>query len=174
MGRKVGKITRLGKGKFIDGKQKVSFIHLIQQKKYIESATPNLGSFSFDNQYNIEKHKEEYETAKWMHSNLGGDIKLLSESEKYGVKMPDYNWRGKLWELKTVTTEKSADSAVRQALKQILNNPGGVILDYKENNIIISELEKIIESRVKRSAVNNVDIMILSKGKIEKVISYKK
>lgn len=81
--------------------------------------------------------------------------------------MPDYIWNNKYWELKTTTTEKSANSAVRKAIKQISDNPGGIILNYN-SDINIQEVINVIEKRVDASKDNRIsfDIMVLVKNKI--------
>ena len=53
----------------------------------------------------------------------GGDIKLLKESKEQGSKTPDFLWNGRNWELKGVTTLNSIDRAIREAAKQIQDNP---------------------------------------------------
>ncbi len=63
-------------------------------------------------------------------------------------KRPDYLWNGKLWDLKTATTEKSANSAIRHGLRQIWNNPGGIILDYRGKQIDLSVLQNVIQKRL--------------------------
>ena len=87
--------------------------------------------------------------------------------------MPDYLWNEKYWELKTTTTEKSANSAIRKGIKQISNNPGGIILNY-ENEIDLQKTIEVIEKRIKGSKAEDIkiDIMIIEKGKILKILRY--
>ena len=125
-------------------------------------------------QKTLQKFAEEIKTAQWLHENLGGDIVLLAEDGGLYEKTPDFLWRGKGWELKTTTTEKSADSALRNALKQILENPGGVILDYGDNEVSIQDIEKIVIRRLERQEKCTADILILNHGKIVRAIRYKK
>ena len=79
----------------------------------------------FPDDYNRSTHKSEIKVAEWLLENFGGDIRLLSESKKQGVKTPDYDWKGKFWDLKEISTNAAADSAIRKGLKQISSNPGG-------------------------------------------------
>ncbi len=69
-------------------------------------ASPGKGVISYDKGYNVSTHKSEIDFADWLHSYYGGDIRLLSESTKDGVLMPDFIWNNKFWDLKSVTTEK--------------------------------------------------------------------
>lgn len=143
-------------------------------EEYQRNAKPGAGTLTYGEGYRISHHAEEIKTAQWLHENLGGDIVLLAEDGGLYEKTPDFLWRGKEWELKTTTTEKSADSALRNALKQILENPGGVILDYGDNEVSIQDIGKIVIRRLERQEKCTADILILNHGKIVRAIRYKK
>ena len=117
-------------------------------EEYLQTATPGKGTITYDEGYNRTRHADEVKTAQWLHDTLGGDIVLLNEAQGYKILTPDYRWRGKLWDLKSVTTEKAANSAVRHGLKQIQSAPGGVILNYGENSISLSELKNVLKNCV--------------------------
>ena len=85
-------------------------------REYVDNAKPGMGSIRYDGVYDKMRHADEVEVASWIHDNLGGNIMLLNEVQEVGVKTPDYVWREKLWDLKTTTTAKSANSAVRHGL----------------------------------------------------------
>ena len=104
---------------------------------------------------------------------MGGDIELLNESSVDGTKMPDYIWRGKYWELKSTTTSKAANSAIRKGIKQIERNPGGIILNY-DAEIDIQETINVVEKRMKGSKQDDipVDVMIIKNGKLEIILRY--
>lgn len=140
---------------------------------YYGTSTPRKGKIEYDKDYKESKHKEEIEVANLLFNTFGGNIKLLNESNIAGQMMPDYLWNGKLWDLKTVTTEKSADSAIRKGLKQIISNQGGVILDYRGKEINQDILIKTIDTRMKRGHYSTVDIIIMLNDKI-KIFRYKK
>ena len=143
-------------------------------EEYQRNAKPGAGTLTYGEGYRISHHAEEIKTAQWLHENLGGDIVLLAEDGGLYEKTPDFLWRGKGRELKTTTTEKSADSALRNALKQILENPGGVILDYGDNEVSIQDIGKIVIRRLERQEKCTADILILNHGKIVRAIRYKK
>lgn len=143
-------------------------------EEYQRNAKPGAGTLTYGEGYRISHHAEEIKTAQWLHENLGGDIVLLAEDGGLYEKTPDFLWRGKGWKLKTTTTEKSADSALRNALKQILENPGGVILDYGDNEVSIQDIGKIVIRRLERQEKCTADILILNHGKIVRAIRYKK
>lgn len=141
---------------------------------YKENAKPGTGSIIFSEWYDRNSHKNEVKVARIIHQEFGGDIKLLTESSVEGEKMPDYIWNDKLWELKSTSTEKAVDSAIRKGLKQIAKNPGGIVLDFSENEINLKDAQKFISDRMGRRDDVPADIMIIQKGKIIKIVRYKK
>ncbi len=142
-------------------------------KEYERAKYPRQGKITVDDGYDRGLHAEEVSTAQWLHKNLGGDIRLLNESSVDGIKMPDYMWNGKYWELKSTSTEKAANSAIRKGIKQIEDNPGGIILNYN-SEINLQEAIDVIEKRMKGSKHGDipVDIMIVQKGKLRIVLRY--
>lgn len=142
--------------------------------EYFRNATPGKGQITYEEGYNISKHKDEEAAAKWILNTFGGDIKLLTESFVDGVKRPDFEWNGMLWDLKSTTTAKAADSAVRKGLQQIIENPGGIILDYGNNEVSLDAATKVIDTRMVRSNTAKADIIIVQNGQAVKIYRYKK
>lgn len=142
-------------------------------EEYRRTAKPGEGSITYDEGYNRTRHAAEIKTAQWLHDTLGGDIVLLQENLG-GAKKPDYIWRKKFWELKNITSDKAADSAVRGALKQIVENPGGVILDCGENEIGRVALQAVINARISRSSKFTVDVFVIQREELLAVWRYKK
>ncbi len=133
--------------------------------EYLRAATPGVGSITYDDGYDRERHAAEIKTAQWLHDNLGGDIVLLQEINRDKQKTPDYLWRGRLWDLKTISSAKAANSAVRHGLKQIENNPGGIILDFGNNKFSLTQLWEIVNKRMGWYATQGkYDILVLAKG----------
>lgn len=131
-------------------------------REYLDGAAPGKGLLTYDADYMVEQHQNEVRMADWLHNTFGGDIRLLTEVNEQEVKTADFLWRGKLWDLKTVTTEKAANSAVRKGLQQIRENPGGVILDYRGAAIDLDKLSEVVEKRLKwRHDSFSVDIMLV-------------
>ncbi len=79
---------------------------------------------------------------------------------------------GTLWDLKTTTTEKAANSAIRYGMKQIANNPGGIILNFEDRAFDMPKLIETISRRIAWYPKDCVDIIIISKGEIVKVLRY--
>lgn len=153
-------------------KQSSTIIDITQE--YFSSAHPGIGNIVFDKGYDKQRHVNEIITAQWIHDTFGGDITLQAESLLSGEKTADYRWNGKLWDLKNTSSEKAADSALRKGLKQINTNPGGIILDYGNKMPDIEKLDKIIESRMKRSSPLVADVIIKSENNVIKIIRHKK
>lgn len=141
---------------------------------YYGYAAPGKGTIEKDTGYKEALHVEEVDMAKFLKGRFGGDIRLLKEVNEDKVKTPDFMWNGKMWDLKTVTTEKSADTAVRKGLKQIKENPGGIVLDYRGKDISEEGVRKVIDSRMKRGYEKDTDIMVIFGGDKIKVYRYKK
>lgn len=136
------------------------------KSEYLTSAVPGAGSIEQDANYDPVRHADEIKTAQWLHENLGGDIVLLNEANNYKAMTPDYLWNRKMWDLKTVSTEKSANSAVRHGLKQIQENPGGIILNYEQNKISVELLKDVLQKRLNASATQDVDIVVLANDEL--------
>ncbi len=143
-------------------------------EEYLRSATPAQGTVICEDGYKVKVHQSEISMANWLYRTFGGDIKLLNESKEPGDKTPDFLWNGRYWELKGVTTKNSVDRAVREAAKQIQAYPGGVILDVTASDLSIEEIEDTIGQRVKRIALDSVDVLIISRKSLKKILRYKK
>ena len=143
-------------------------------QEYLNAATPGQGSVTYDDAFDKDRHQAEVSFSKWLHKMFGGDLHLLDEVNQDKVQTPDYVWRGKLWDLKTVSTEKAADAAIRHGLKQINENPGGIFLDYRGREIDLSKLQSVIDSRMRHSKAGSVDIMAVLSDTLVKVLRYKK
>lgn len=122
-------------------------------KKYIDSAKPRMGKVRYENGYRIKGHKTEIEVANQLRDQFGGKFVLLKEANAQGIKTPDYLWCGKQWELKSISTAKAADMAIRKATKQIAKTPGGVVLQCT-GSINTDEFIRIIDDRAVRSVVS--------------------
>lgn len=141
--------------------------------EYVRKSQPGKGEIIYENGYKIQTHKDEINVAEWLHRNFGGDIVLINEKNIQNVKSADYFWNGKLWDLKTVTTEKAANSAIRKGIKQIVANPGGIILNYGNSNISTTNLIKEINHRLEYSDIS-IDIIVICNNRLEKVYRNKK
>lgn len=141
--------------------------------EYLDNAQPGTGRVTYEEGYHISRHSEEIKTAQWLHENLGGDIVLLQENLG-GEKRPDYLWNQKYWELKSISTEKAADSAVRGAIKQIEKIPGGIIVDCGNDVKSYADLQRTVANRMRRSCNFNADVVIIKDGKLAHVLRYTK
>lgn len=139
---------------------------------YLSQAKPGEGRISYEDGYSYTEHRAEVGAVEWLHKTFGGDVMLLQEVNADKKKTPDLLWDGVFWDLKTISTEKSADSAIRYGLKQIEEKPGGLILDFVGESFDLSRLTEIVGHRLRRSAKSSVDIIITSFGKLISVQHY--
>ena len=174
LGAKTGAVTR--KQRAFDKAQvrltSITSDNVDVKDLYVRNATPNIGVLKYENGFEPKKYPTEVSFATWLHSTLGGDITMLAETKI--SKMADYLWNGKLWDLKSVTTEKAANAAVRKGLKQIDSNPGGIFLDFGNNDICLDELVNVIDNRMRWHKDKSADIFIVQNGIVVKVLRYTK
>lgn len=145
-------------------------------KIYYSEATPKKGNIDTTSGYDKEKYVNETNVSKLIFEKLGGDIVLLEPFPASDQrKRADYLWNQAFWELKTCSTAKATDKAVRQALKQISENPGGIILDINKN-VVLQDAVNTINRRLNKSMqqYTSVDVMIIQNGEIKKVLSKRK
>lgn len=144
-------------------------------QEYLRAATPGKGTITYEDGYRTKGHQDEIKMADWIYRTFGGDIKLLKEAGNDSIKRPDYLWNEVLWELKGAHSVNAADKRLQYAIKQIKDNPGGVILDVLED-MDMAALERQLTRRFYRpeSEINSLDLMILSKGEFVKIMRYKK
>lgn len=143
-------------------------------REYRVNASPGSGSVIIQEGVNEILHVREIEVAQHIHNIFGGDIEVLLESNGEGIKTADYLWHGHFWDLKTTTTAKSADSAIRKGLKQIAEKPGGIILDFENRRFSMEQLLTVISRRIGRCRTVHADIMIFSNGHPVKILRYNK
>ena len=124
------------------------------------------GSVLFDTGYDKKHNLDEVNMAEWLVENFAGKIKCLTAVNEDNVKTPDYEWDGLYWDLKTVQTEKAADSAIRHAAGQIKERPGGVVLNYIGENVDVELLEKISANRGRRSLCEGSRIIAVMNRKL--------
>jgi hypothetical protein len=132
------------------------------------------GGVFLDTRLKIGRHKAEIAMAHWLYENFGGSIRVINDQKGVAKKNPDYLWNGKYWDLKTISNEKAADGAIRHGVKQIKENPGGLILDYAGATLDKSKLIEIMDNRVRRHPENAIRIIVVRDGKLAIDKKYKK
>ena len=55
-------------------------------EEYKNIANPEDGILAFQDGYEQESHADEIETARWLYKTFGGNLILLKESQRQGVK----------------------------------------------------------------------------------------
>lgn len=139
--------------------------------EYFGTATPGKGTYKQDD--NVEE--EDVRMAKTLFQTFGGDIHVKERIDNIkDYKNPDYEWRGKLWDLKTTHTDKAVLSAVKGGLKQIKKNPGGLVIDMLGSDRHIEKTIEHLESRIRQGQVNNLDVILYREGKVVTILRYNK
>lgn len=141
-------------------------------REYKKMASPGIGLVTRQEGYSESKHRDEIAMAQLMHDTFGGDIELIKEDRRPGVLSPDYEWHGSFWDLKTLESENAADKAIRHGIKQIMDNPGGVVIQYFKD-LDIEKMIKIIADRLSRSKIK-MDVIIFKDKEVKKIIRYAK
>ena len=141
--------------------------------EFVRRAKPGTGKITYDEGYRKSRHREEIRVAEWLHSTFGGDIQMLNEKTRFKTKSPDYIWNGKMWDLKTLQTVTAIDSALRHGVKQIENNPGGILLNFSDIDLDLSDIAPLILNRLRRSASSDMDVMILQTLILKNVFHFK-
>lgn len=145
------------------------------KQEYYKGVSGTKGRLTIEENVKTSREKKAIENATVLSKMFGEEIVILSESNIEGIKNPDYLWRGKLWEQKTVSSAKAVDSATRTAIKQIKRNPGGIVLDISDVNETMSDIYAGIADRIRRRDYNDqLDIILISNDKIVSIIRHKK
>lgn len=142
--------------------------------KYISEATPSSGKITVLDGYKMRTHQEEIKVAQWILETFGGDIVLLPESTIPGEQTSDYFWNGEAWELKTISSIKAAEAAIRKGLHQMGGKNGGIILDCSFQLRGLMELIDSIDRRMRGGFLQSTDIMIKHNSQIVRILRYKK
>lgn len=147
-------------------------------KEYLKNAKPGQGKINKQPGYIEKKHNEELFDAEWLHALFGGDITLVTETNR--SERPDYIWRGKEWERKNVSSKTSVDNAIRKGLSQIRDKPGGLLLNLSDRNRsdeeYIKEIYKILPYRINRGShdISDIDVIVERNQELIAVLRYKK
>lgn len=129
--------------------------------------TPGRGSYTIEpNYFESGDHTDEQAMAQFLRREYGGDITLRAERHERNVKNPDYEWRGKLWDLKTPISNKKVNERVHSGLGQIAENPGGIIVDISNLTLTEAEAWAQVEDRMQSSNKATVDIMLYRNGNV--------
>ena len=145
------------------------------KQEYLKDTSSAKGKTIIEPGVDRKVEKDAINNAETLSKLFGGDIEVLAEVNGQNVKTPDYMWRGRAWEQKTVSTARAVDSAIRKALHQIEKNPGGIVLDISNNKDNLNEIYKAIAARIHRRSFDNpIDIILIENKKIVSVIRHKK
>lgn len=151
--------------------------------EYLRKATPGKGRILIEPGAQENEDAQDWEDsvnmANWLLDHFGGEIVIRKRGDK-GQKeyklSPDYRWDGKLWDLKTQSTEKSPNSAIKHGKDQIQIGPepaGGIILNYTYEVDLVELIERVDMRMGWYRFDPPVDVMVVVKGELRRVLRYK-
>ena len=140
-------------------------------REFFRSADPGNGSVIIEPGITDGQKSDEKEMAEWIKRHFGGDV--IVRKEIPDQLNADYVWDSKLWELKTISTAKASDAAVRKGMKQILSNPGGIVLDCRNCRDSRESIYKVVEERTRQKNVDAVDVIYVFGENDYTVIRYR-
>lgn len=130
--------------------------------EYIKNSRPYRGRIDFEEGFVKEENTNEISIGEWLYHTFGGELLHINEHDKPdGKSQPDYLWRGRLWDLKTVSTEKAANSALQSGIDQTKSNMGGIILNYGDHVIDNKKLSEVIKRRMGWHPNRHPDVIII-------------
>lgn len=146
--------------------------------EYFKTAKTTNGKTKIEEGVNLRNEKKAIENAEVLSEFFGDEIIVLKDINEEKVKTPDYLWRGKFWEQKSISTATAADSATRSALNKFVgreDKAGGIIYDITNNKASIEEICRVIQSRMnRREETIPVDLIFIKDKKIAYILRYKK
>lgn len=145
------------------------------KEEYFKRVSNKSGKVTIEENVRIKYEKEAIKTAETLSEFFGEEIIVLEESKINGIKNPDYLWRGKNWEQKKVSSVKAIDTTLRNAMKQIKDNPGGIVLDISDVDGNLNDIYAAIADRIRRRSYDNpLDIILIENSKIVSILRHKK
>ena len=143
--------------------------------EYIENANPAPGEITFEEgKRNPRGIEDDIHVGNWLKNTFGGDVVLLAEKD-IGDN-PDFNWNGKLWDLKTPTSIKydTIKKRLRKGLEQINENPGGIVFDTSKNGLTDEDAQRMVDTFMRDYSGYSLDIMLINGDRLISVKRNKK
>lgn len=142
--------------------------------EYMRRSTPGIGQVIIPEGLDKIEHEDEINRAIWIKDYFGGQISVLEESKDEGVKMPDYIWDGKRWELKSISSLSSVDRQIHKAMKQIGPDGGGIIIDISGRKEEKTKILAEIDLRTQKRSISTTDVMIVDGDNLVRILRHKK
>lgn len=140
-------------------------------QEYMDRAKPGSGTIVYETGYRRQAHEDEIRTAKWLIETFGGNVMLLREHRTYGIRTPDFLWRGATWELKDISSNQygTIDKRIQKACKQLQEYPlqgqhGGIILDFTGNRLPMEKIKGYVIQSAKARMLHGTNNIIIKKG----------
>ena len=143
-------------------------------KEYVRRSVPGKGRTVIHKGFDEERRKADLETAEWIVQSFGGEIRLLEEANIPGILTADFEWNGKQWEAKTISSINSIDKQIRKGSNQVGASSGGLIIDISGRTIKKKEAVDEIVYRLPKRAKGNMDVIIRDGDTFVKALRYKR
>ncbi len=119
----------------------------------------------------FSEKEEDVKNLYWLADTFGGEVIGNNEQGK-----PDYTFRGKYLELKTINNSNisTIDKRVQKGLHQIRKKPYGLLLDIAKAHQPKDVIEKVVGKRIDLSGCDYDVITIFKDGKKYYVKKYKR
>ena len=144
-------------------------------KEYFDNSTKFKGNIDYESNSLFMRSNNEKLIAEILFSNFGGDIFLIDERlhNNEGL-IPDAIWLENYWEFKNPTTYNAIDLRTKKGIKQIKDNPGGIVL-YINNDLDINKSIETVHKRIINSdnLSFELDIIMIFKDRKIVVMNYK-
>jgi hypothetical protein len=106
------------------------------------------GKITFQEGFNFKDKEDEIKVGKFISKIFGGDLMHLAESKEKNKRSPDYLWYKKLWEFKSPESKNGINKRMQLGVNQILENPGGLIIDMKKTKLSEEEFINFVAEKM--------------------------
>jgi len=130
--------------------------------EYRYKMKPGTGKVTREKGFIEKDHENEIKGAKWLNKTFGGDVIIRAESKEDNQVSADYEWRGKLWDLKCPSSSAygTIEKRIRHGLIQIEDNPGGLLLDFTDSKLDISSAKNMTNEILEKRAKRGLDVIV--------------
>lgn len=160
------------------GKKDSAILHYCDvTEEYDSAGTPGRGIYYEACGFKPDLH--DYEnlklTAEIIIKRFGGKIVFLAANAPEGHCNPDWEWNGRLWDIKCPESLNGLSKRLQHGIEQIEENPGGIIINLLSREFDLHNVWRTIHGRMKLSHRGyDVDVMVIMGGKVKVIYRYKK
>lgn len=139
-------------------------------KDYTKKVNPSAPRIEIDAGYISNDKQHERAIADELSSQYGGKVRMVNQAGN--VATPDFIWNNAKWELKGARSLNAASKRTQDAIHQAETWGGNIIIDFMGDDIYGAI--SAVRSRLRRSARESHDVIIMHKGKVVQIFRYTK